>query len=67
MPHRFPVLERIAFSLFALCAVLDATYIGYEKNPDFRQNVQEIVRIGKAVSLSYPDTEADPWMPLAFS
>lgn len=67
MPHRYFILERIAFVLFTLSAVVDATYISYEKSPNFRDNLQEIVRISKDVSSLYPAAAVDPWMPLAAS
>jgi hypothetical protein len=53
--------------LFTLSAVVDATYISYEKSPNFRDNLQEIVRISKDVSRLYPAAAVDPWMPLAIS
>jgi hypothetical protein len=67
MPNRYFILERIAFVLFTLSAVADATYISYEKSPNFRDNLQEIVRISKDVSRLYPAAGVDPWMPLAIS
>jgi hypothetical protein len=67
MSPRFLILERIAFSLLTLSAVADATFIGYEKSPDFRDNVQQIVRLSKDFSLAYPVIGDDPWMPLALS
>jgi hypothetical protein len=65
MSRRFVILERIAFALFTLSAVADATFISYEKSPNFRDNIHEIVRVSKEVSLMYPATGNDPWMPLA--
>jgi hypothetical protein len=65
MPHRYFILERIAFVLFTLSAIVDATYISYEKSPNLRDNLQEIVRISKDVSRLYPAAAVDPWMPLA--
>ena len=67
MHTRYLILERIAFFLFTLSALADATYISYEKSPNFRDNLQEIVRISKDVSKMYPTTDTDPWMPLAIS
>ncbi|SAL63666.1 hypothetical protein AWB68_03428 [Caballeronia choica] len=67
MPHRYPILERIAFTLFTLSAVVDATYISYEKSPNFRDNIHEIVRIGEEMSRLYPQADVDPWMPIAIS
>ena len=65
MSRRFLILERVAFALFTLSAVADAAYISYEKSPNFRDNIHEIVRVSKEVSLMYPATGNDPWMPLA--
>jgi hypothetical protein len=67
MSPRFLILERIAFSLLTLSAVADATFISYEKSPDFRDNVHQIVRLGKDFSLAYPVIGDDPWMPVALS
>lgn len=64
MTHRFVVLERIAFALFTLSAIADATFISYEKSQNFRDNIHEIVRVSKEVSLMVPATGNDPWMPL---
>jgi hypothetical protein len=37
MPHRFQVIERIAFSLVVLSAVACSAFIAYETSPDVRQ------------------------------
>jgi len=50
-----------------LSALTDATFISYEKSPNFRDNIHEIVRVSKEVSLMYPAVGNDPWMPLASS
>jgi hypothetical protein len=50
-----------------LSAVVDATYISYEKSPNFRDNIHEIVRIGEEMSRLYPQADVDPWMPIAIS
>ncbi|SAL40906.1 hypothetical protein AWB64_04344 [Caballeronia sordidicola] len=65
MSRRFVLLERIAFALFTMSAVADATFISYEKSQNFRDNIHEIVRVSKEVSLMYPVSSSDPWMPLA--
>jgi hypothetical protein len=65
MSRRFVVFERIAFALFFMSALADATFISYEKSENFRDNIHEIVRVSKEVSLMYPPTGSDPWMPLA--
>jgi hypothetical protein len=65
MPRRFVILERIAFALFTMSAIADAMFISYEKSQNFRDNIHEIVRVSKEVSLMYPATGSDPWMPLA--
>jgi hypothetical protein len=65
MSRRFVILERIAFALFTMSAVADATFISYEKSPNFRDNIHEIVRVSKEVSFMYPAVGNDPWMPLA--
>lgn len=65
MSRRFVILERIAFALFTMSAVADATFISYEKSPNFRDNIHEIVRVSKEVSFMYLPVENDPWMPLA--
>jgi hypothetical protein len=37
MPHRFQVLERIAFSLVVLSAAACSAFIAYETSPGVRQ------------------------------
>jgi hypothetical protein len=41
MPHRYQLLERFAFSLVFLSAVMCTGYIAWESSPDFRQNVHD--------------------------
>lgn len=41
MPHRYQLLERFAFSLVFLSAVMCSGYIAWESSPDLRQNVQQ--------------------------
>ena len=45
MPERFQVIERIAFSLVVLSAVLCSGFIAYESSPD----VQAAVKVGENV------------------
>ena len=66
MPHRFVVLERIAFSLLTLSAVMDAGYISYEKSPNLRENLHQIAVVTRDMSLAYPTTpETGQWIPIA--
>jgi hypothetical protein len=41
MPHRYQLLEKFAFSLVVLSAVVCSSYIAWENSPDFRENFQE--------------------------
>ncbi|MCC8405472.1 hypothetical protein LJ655_27060 [Paraburkholderia sp. MMS20-SJTN17] len=36
MPHRFQLLEKIAFSLVCWSAAASSAYIGYERSPDMK-------------------------------
>ena len=36
MPHRFHILEKIAFSLVCWSAAASSAYIGYERCPDMK-------------------------------
>ncbi|WP_233849071.1 hypothetical protein [Paraburkholderia sp. HD33-4] len=36
MPHRFHLLEKIAFSLVCWSAAASSAYIGYERCPDIK-------------------------------
>lgn len=65
MPHRFVWLERIAFSVLTLSAVLDAGYISYEKSPNLRENLHQIAVATRDMSLVYPTPVTDQWMPIA--
>ncbi|WP_414445090.1 hypothetical protein [Burkholderia sp. 22PA0106] len=44
MPHRFVVLEKIAFSLVVMSAVACSAFITYERCPE---DVQEALAAGK--------------------
>jgi hypothetical protein len=61
------ILERVAFTLLTLSAVVDATYISWEKSPNFRDNIQEIVRMSAEVSFANPGDGFSPVTPLAFN
>lgn len=41
MPHRYQLLEKIAFSFVVLSAVMCSSYIVWESSPDLRQNFQQ--------------------------
>lgn len=45
MPHRFELLERIAFSMLVCSAVACSTFIAYEKSPDFRDAAHTVARM----------------------
>lgn len=40
MPHRYQVLEKIAFSLVCLSAALCSSFIAYENSPDLQDAVK---------------------------
>ncbi|MFM0322731.1 hypothetical protein [Caballeronia glebae] len=68
MRRRYEVLEKIAFALLTLSAVMDASYITWEKHPNFRENVTEIVKMSAALSLANPGVgEPTPLTPLAYN
>jgi hypothetical protein len=41
MPHRYQLLEKIAFTLVVLSAVTCSGFIAWESSPDFRANFQQ--------------------------
>jgi len=41
MPHRYQLLEKIAFSFVVLSAAMCSSYIAWESSPDLRQNLQQ--------------------------
>ncbi len=45
MPHRFQLLEKIAFSMVVFSAAVCSSFIAYERSPD----VQLVVSTGKEV------------------
>ncbi|SAK43789.1 hypothetical protein AWB79_00727 [Caballeronia hypogeia] len=68
MRRRYEVIEKVAFALLTLSAVLDASYITWEKHPNFRENVTEMVRIGSELSLANPGVgDQSPLVPMAFN
>jgi hypothetical protein len=40
MPHPYPVLEKIAFSLVVLSAVVCSSFIAYESSPELQNAVK---------------------------
>jgi hypothetical protein len=68
MRRRFEVLEKIAFALLTLSAVMDASYITWESHPNFRENVTEMVKLSSQMQMANPGMgEATPLVPLAFN
>ncbi|SAL15731.1 hypothetical protein AWB73_00743 [Caballeronia turbans] len=68
MRRRYEVLEKIAFALLTLSAVMDASYITWEKHPNFRENVTQIVKISTELSLANPGVgDQTPLVPMAFN
>ncbi|SAK51906.1 hypothetical protein AWB76_01622 [Caballeronia temeraria] len=68
MRQRYEVLEKIAFALLTLSAVMDASYITWEKHPNFRENVAEIVKLSSDLSMANPGVgEPTPLVPMAFN
>ncbi|MDR5799373.1 hypothetical protein [Caballeronia sp. LZ001] len=67
MGRRFVVVEKIAFTLLTMSAVLDASYITWECHPNFRENVTEIVKMSSDLSLANPGGDATPLVPMAFN
>jgi len=68
MRRRYEVLEKIAFALLTLSVVMDASYITWEKHPNFRENVTQIVKISTELSLANPGVgDQTPLVPMAFN
>jgi hypothetical protein len=67
MPRRYEVLEKIAFSLLTLSAVVDASYITWESHPNFRENVTEIVKMSSDLNYATASAEGTPLVPMAFN
>ncbi|CAL8479087.1 MULTISPECIES: hypothetical protein [Caballeronia] len=68
MRRRYEVIEKVAFALLTLSAVMDASYITWESHPNFRENVTEIVKMSADLSLANPGVgEPTPLVPMAFN
>jgi hypothetical protein len=67
MRRRYEVLEKLAFSLLTLSAVVDASYITWEKHPNFRENVTEIVKLSSDLNYATANGEGTPLVPMAFN
>jgi hypothetical protein len=68
MRRRYEVIEKVAFALLTLSAVMDASYITWESHPNFRENVTEIVKMSADLSLANPGGgEPTPLVPMAFN
>jgi hypothetical protein len=67
MRRRYEVIEKIAFSLLALSAVVDASYITWEKHPNFRDNVTYFVKMTSDVNYTTATGEATPLVPMAYN
>jgi len=68
MRRRYEVLEKIAFALLTLSAVMDASYITWEKHPNFRENVTQIVKISTELLLANPGVgDQTPLVSMAFN
>ncbi|KIG03174.1 hypothetical protein [Caballeronia concitans] len=67
MRTRYVILEKIAFTLLTLSAVVDASYITWEKHPNFRENVTELVKMGSDLNYATATIDGSTMMPLAFN
>ncbi|KXU82046.1 hypothetical protein CR51_42970 [Caballeronia megalochromosomata] len=67
MRRRYEVIEKVAFALLTLSAVMDASYITWEKHPNFRENVTEIVKMSSDLSLANPGVGDQTLVPMAFN
>ncbi|SAK93299.1 hypothetical protein AWB78_05106 [Caballeronia calidae] len=68
MRRRYEMLEKAAFALLTISAVMDASYITWEKHPNFRENVTEMVKISAELSLANPGVgEPSPLVPMALN
>ena len=61
MPHRYQLLEKFAFSLVVLSAVMCSSYIAWESSPDLRENVRE----SRALVLKSGEYSYDACVPTA--
>jgi hypothetical protein len=67
MRRRYEVIEKLAFTLLTMSAVVDASYITWEKHPNFRENVTEIVKMSSDLNYAATAGEATPLVPMAFN
>lgn len=68
MRRRYEMLEKAAFALLTISAVMDASYITWEKHPNFRENVTELVKMSAELSLANPGVgEPSPLVPMALN
>ncbi|MDR5734535.1 MULTISPECIES: hypothetical protein [Caballeronia] len=67
MRTRYVILEKIAFTLLTLSAVADASYITWEKHPNFRENVTEFVKMSSDLNYATATIDGSTMMPLAFN
>ncbi|WP_250455567.1 hypothetical protein [Caballeronia sp. ATUFL_M2_KS44] len=67
MRTRYVILEKIAFTLLTLSAVVDASYITWEKHPNFRENVTELVKMSSDLNYATATIDGSTMMPLAFN
>lgn len=68
MRRRYEMLEKAAFALLTISAVMDASYITWEKHPNFRENVTEMVKMSAELSLANPGVgEPSPLVPMALN
>jgi hypothetical protein len=40
MPHRYRILEKLAFASVTICAAACSTYVAYETSPEVRSQLQ---------------------------
>ncbi|MDR5740349.1 MULTISPECIES: hypothetical protein [unclassified Caballeronia] len=67
MRTRYVILEKIAFTLLTLSAVVDASYITWEKHPNFRENVTEFVKMNSDLNYATATIDGSTMMPLALN
>lgn len=63
MPHQYQLLEKFAFSLVVLFAVMCSSYIAWETSPNLRDNFQvgkELFLKSGEYSYACATTTADP-------
>jgi hypothetical protein len=67
MRRRYEVLEKIAFSLLTMSAIVDASYITWESHPNFRDNVTEMVRLSSQLNYAAANGDVTPLVPMAYN